>query len=94
MMEFIELLNMVAREARPSFRDLSPIDRMDMPFTDTEIDSLDGLMVVMYMSIIYDIEDDLVKDFHPETPQQLFDFLLEHKKRDPVSVEEAKEMIK
>jgi hypothetical protein len=65
-----------------------------MPFTDTEIDSLDGLMVVMYMLIIYDIEDDLVKDFHPETPQQLFDFLLEHKKRDPVSVEEAKEMIK
>ena len=94
MMEFIELLNMVAREARPAFRDLSPIDRMDMPFTETEIDSLDGLMIVMYMSIIYNIKDDLVKDFHPETPQQLFDFLLEHKKRDPVSVEEAKEMIK
>lgn len=93
-MNFLDLLNMVARKARPSFRDLSPIDRMDMAFTETEIDSLDGLMIVMYMSIIYDIHDDLVKDFHPETPQQLFDFLQEHKKRDPESIEEAKEMIK
>ena len=93
-MDFLELLNMVAREARPAFRDLSPINSMDMPFVETEIDSLDGLMVVMYMSIIYDIEDDLVKDFHPETPHQLHDFLIEHKKREPASVEEAKEMIK
>ena len=93
-MNFLDLLNMVAREARPAFRDLSPMASMDMPFTETEIDSLDGLMIVMYMAIIYDIEDDLVKDFHPETPQQLHDFLQEHKKRDPVSIEEAKEMIK
>jgi len=67
---------------------------MDTPFTETEIDSLDGLMIVMYFSIIYDIHDDLVKDFHPETPQQLFDFLEIHKTRNPVSIEEAKEMIK
>ena len=51
-------------------------------------------MIVMYMSIIYEIEDDLVKEFHPETPQQLFDFLEIHKTRDPASIEEAKEMIK
>jgi len=93
-MNFLDLLNMVAREARPSFRDLSPIDNMEMKFTETEIDSLDGLMIVMYMSIIYEIEDDLVKEFHPETPQQLFDFLEIHKTRDPASIEEAKEMIK
>jgi hypothetical protein len=93
-MNFLDLLNMVAREARPAFRDLSPMASMDTPFTETEIDSLDGLMIVMYMAIIYDIHDDLVKDFHPETPQQLFDFLQEHKKRDPVSIEEAQEMIK
>ena len=93
-MNFLDLLNMVAREARPAHHALTPMADMETPFTETEIDSLDGLMIVMYMSIIYDIEDDLVKDFHPETPQQLFDFLQEQKKRDPVSIEEAKEMIK
>ena len=93
-MNFLDLLNMVAREARPAHFGLTPMTEMDTPFTETEIDSLDGLMIVMYMSIIYDIHDDLVKDFHPETPQQLFDFLEIHKTRDPVSIEEAKEMIK
>jgi acyl carrier protein len=93
-MNFLDLLNMVAREARPAHHALTPMTDMQTPFTETEVDSLDGLMIVMYMSIIYDIEDDLVKDFHPETPQQLFDFLQEQKKRDPASIEEAKEMIK
>ena len=93
-MNFLDLLNMVAREARPAHFGLTPITEMDTPFTETEIDSLDGLMIVMYFSIIYDIHDDLVKDFHPETPQQLFDFIEQHKTQDPESIEHAKELIK
>lgn len=93
-MNFLDLLNMVAREARPAFRDLAPLDSMESPFKETELDSLDGLLIVMYMAIIYGIEDDLVKEFHPETPQQLLDFIEQHKTQDPASVEEAKELIK
>lgn len=93
-MTFLELLNKVARVAKPMHLDLAPIDDMDVKFTETDIDSLDGMMVVMYFAIIYDIEDDLVKDFHPETPQQLHDFIAIHKKRDPESIEAAMEMIK
>jgi acyl carrier protein len=93
-MNFLDLLNMVAREARPAHHSLSPMTAMETPFTETEIDSLDGLMIVMYFSIIYGIEDDLVKDFHPETPQQLFDFIEIHKTQDPESIEHAKELIK
>lgn len=93
-MNFIELLNMVAREARPAHNDLRPITSMDEVFTETDLDSLDGMMVVMYMAIIYDIEDDLIKEFHPESVQELYDFLQQNKKRDPQSVEEAEEMIK
>lgn len=93
-MTFLELLNKVGRVAKPAHLDLAPITDMDIKFTETDIDSLDGLMVVMYFSIIYDIEDDLVKDFHPQTPQELFDFIEVHKKRDPESIESAMEMIK
>lgn len=93
-MNFLDLLNMVAREARPAHHTLSPMTDMETPFTETEIDSLDGLMIVMYMSIIYGIEDDLVKEFHPETPQILFDFLEQHKTQNPESIEHAKELIK
>lgn len=93
-MNFLELLNAVARVAKPAHRDLAPIESMDVKFTETDIDSLDGLMVVMYFAIIHDIHDDLVKDFHPQTPQELFDFIEANKKRDPESIEAALEMIK
>jgi hypothetical protein len=58
------------------------------------VDSLDGLMMVMYICVIYDIDDEVGKDFTPTTPQELFEFVEQHKKRDPASIEEAKEMIK
>lgn len=93
-MNFLELLNGVARVAKPAHLDLAPIDDMDVKFTETEIDSLDGMMVVMYFAIIYDIPDDLVKDFHPETPQELCNFIAANKKRDPESINAALEMIK
>jgi acyl carrier protein len=93
-MNFLDLLNKVAREARPAHHQLSPIDAMDVKFTDTEIDSLDGMMIVMYFAIIYDIPDDVSKDFHPETPQQLLDFVEQNKARTPASIEEAIGMIK
>ena len=93
-MDFLDLLNNVARFTRPAHLNLAPLESMDQPFVETEIDSLDGLMIVMYYSIIYDIEDDLVKDFNTETPQQLADFIEKEKKRECESIEEAMEMIK
>ena len=93
-MNFLELLNKVARVAKPAHADLAPIESMDEKFTDTDIDSLDGIMVVMYFSIIYGIPDDLVKDFHPQTPQELSDFVDVHKTTEPESIDAALEMIK
>ena len=93
-MNFLDLLNMVAREAKPAHRDLTPLDSMDILFKDTDIHSLDGMMIVMYIAIIYDIPDDVAKDFTPTTPQELLDFVEQYKRRDPESVEAAKEMIK
>ena len=61
-MNFLDLLNMVAREAKPAHRDLTPLDSMDILFKDTDIDSLDGMMIVTYIAIIYDIPDDVAKD--------------------------------
>lgn len=93
-MNFLELLNKVARVAKPAHRDLTPITDMDTKFTETDIDSLDGLMIVMYFAIIYGIEDDLVKDFHPETPQELCNFIAINKTQDPESIDAAMEMVK
>jgi len=48
----------------------------------------------MFMAMIYDIEDEVSKDFQPETVQELYDFIQLHKKHDPISIEWALEQIK
>ena len=88
-MNFLDLLNRVARLAKPAHQDLTPIDSMDTPFKDTEIDSLDGMMIVMYMAIIYGVSDDDAKDFTPTTPQELQDFVEQYKTKTPESIEQA-----
>lgn len=93
-MNFLDLLNAVARVAKPMHQDFKPIESLDVQFKDTEIDSLDGLLILMYMCMIYDIDDSVAKEFHPVTPQQLLDFIEANKKRDPESIEAAVEMIK
>ena len=93
-MTFLELLNKVARVAKPAHLNFDPITDMDIKFTETDIDSLDGMIVVMYMAIIYGIPDEIVKDFTPETPQELCNFLTTHKTTEPESIEAAMEMIK
>ena len=93
-MDFLELLNKVARVARPAHHEFIPIESMEEKFEETCFDSLDMLMIGMFMSMIYDIEDDISKEFQPETVQELYDFVQLHKKRDPESIEWALEQIK
>jgi hypothetical protein len=93
-MNFLELLNKVARFAKPIHQEMIPLETLDIPFTETSIDSLDGLMILMYMCMIYDIDDETSKDFAPITPQELHNFIQQNKKRDPESIEWAMELIK
>jgi hypothetical protein len=94
MNNFIELLNKVARVARPAHHEFAPIERMDEKFEETCFDSLDMLMIGMFMGMIYDIDDEIAKDFQPETVQELHTFIELNKKRDPESIEWALEQIK
>jgi hypothetical protein len=93
-MIFLDLLNKVARFAKPAHQDLRPIDDVNTLFTETDIDSLDGMMIVMYFAIIYGIHDDDVKEFHPTTPRELQEFVERMKKQEPESIDAAMEMIK
>lgn len=93
-MNFIELLNKVARVARPAHHEFIPIESMDERFEETCFDSLDMLMIGMYMGMIYDIDDEISKEFQPETVDELYDFIQLHKTRDPESMEWALEQIK
>jgi acyl carrier protein len=92
-MDFLELLNKVARVARPAHHEYIPMESMGDKFENSGLDSLDVLMIVMYMAMIYDIDDEASKEIQPETPEELFQAVNKLKRRDPESIKSALEMI-
>ena len=93
-MNEIELFNQVARLARPAFRDYAPIESLNIPFPETGLDSMDGVMISIYLCEIYYIADEVAKEFSFTTPAELFALCHQHKTQEPESVEAAMEMIK
>jgi acyl carrier protein len=94
-MNFIELFNMVSQVSRPAHAAESPATSMDQKLAEINIDSLDGLIIGMYFCELYGIpDDDETKSWHPETIQEVHDYLMRRKTQEPESVEAAREAIK
>jgi hypothetical protein len=50
--------------------------------------------MLMYLTELYGIpDDDETKDFHPTSVQEVYDFLMRRKTKEPASVEEAQKEI-
>lgn len=93
-MIFLDLLNAVARVARPAHHEFVPITSMDEPFAESCLDSLDMMMVAMFMAVIYGVSDEIAKEMKPETPAKMLEEINQHKTQEPESIEAALEMIK
>jgi acyl carrier protein len=93
-MNFIDLFNMVAKVARPVHAHEAIATSMDETLQDIGLDSLDGLVMLMYLTELYGIpDDDENKSFHPTTVQEVYDYLNKRKTKEPSSIEEAREAI-
>jgi len=95
MIDFIELFNMVAKVAKPVHMSFTPASAMEDKMEDLGLDSLDGLVMMMYLCELYGIPDnDETKGWHPTTVQEVYDLLMANKTMEPESVEAAREQIK
>ena len=94
MIDFIELFNVVARVAKPAHMSFKPAESMTDAMAELSIDSLDGLVMMMYLCELYGIDDETSKEWHPTTVQEVYDLLMAHKTTEPESIEKAKEQIK
>jgi len=92
-MNFIELFNVVARVAKPVHMSFKPAEAMEDKMADLSIDSLDGLVMLMYFCELYGVDDETSKEWHPTTVQECHDLLMAHKTMEPESIEKAKEQI-
>lgn len=89
-MDFLELFNKVARVVRPSHQDFVDIVDLNEPLQNSGLDSMDGMMIGIYICDIYGIPDEIGKEMTFATIQECLDFVNTHKTKDPSgSVEEA-----
>ena len=89
MIDFVELFNRVARVAKPAHPDFNNAKAMSDKMSEIGIDSLDGLLMMMFFCEIYGIDPELTKEWYPTTVQEVCNLLQENKKTEPTSIEEA-----
>jgi hypothetical protein len=94
MIDFIELFNVVARAAKPAHMSFKPAESMEDAMAELSIDSLDGLVMIMYFTELYGIADEVCKEWHPTTVQEVHDLIMATKTIEPESIEAAREQIK
>ena len=82
-MEFIELFNGVVKLAKPVSAETAYAKSLDDKIKDLGIDSLDTIMISMYFSEIYGIEDEVMHEMKVETIADLQAFLEAKKTRIP-----------
>ena len=93
-MNFIEIFNYVAKVARPAHAKASIAESLDDQFQDIGLDSLDGLVMLMYFDDIYGIADEVSKEWTPKSVQELHDLVMANKTKEPTSMEEVAEVCK
>jgi len=88
-MDFIKLFNEVARVAKPMSPDFDNAKSLEDKLSDIDVDSLDSLLIGIYLCEIFDVPEELGKDLIPETVGHIHDFIMQHKKKEPESIEAA-----
>lgn len=89
MICFVELVNEVGKIAKPSMPDFNGVKSMETTLKEAGLDSLDWLVVMIYLCEIYGIPESVGKEFYPLTVQELHDLLMTNKTKEPESIEEA-----
>jgi len=90
-MDFVELFNQIAtvvktgKSRKCNIYATGELDRL----SDLELDSLDYIMLFVYLADIYNIPEQIAKQLEPKTVRDIKDFVALHKTRDPQTIEEA-----
>lgn len=93
-MDFLMLVHEVGKLAKPMHQDTLEVPDWETPFNELGFDSLDMLMVGLYMCDIYGIPEEIGKTMQVKTCTELKAFVDQHKTKEPESVETAIEAVK
>jgi len=91
--ELIVLINEIVLLATPLNSNMVDIQSLDDNLADTGLDSLDMLMVGIYLGDVYGVSEDDLKAIQATTVRQLFEYMCQHKTKEPKTIKEALESI-
>jgi acyl carrier protein len=91
---FLDLFNEVAKLAKPAVATtMLPVVDEQSSFKDSGIDSLDLLLITVYLCEIYGIPEEIGKELKPANVAEVRAFMEKHATRQPSSVAEAIESV-
>lgn len=88
-MDFLELFNRVAKIVRPSHSVDITVKSLDEPLKNTGLDSMDAMMIGIFLADAYGVPDEIAKEMKPTTAGEYQDFLEKHKTKTPESIDQA-----
>lgn len=94
-MDFLKLVNGLAAKARPvTADDLKPLTSLDQKIMENGMDSLDAIMVSIYLCELYGIPEEVGKTMPLDiTAQDLHAWLEERKSKDVTDADAALESV-
>lgn len=92
--DFLKLLNAVVKIAKPYHKEAPEITNLDVSFKDTNIDSLDMLMIGVYIGDVFGISEEDGKQLAVGTVRELFDVVKKTATRFPENVDKAIEELR
>jgi acyl carrier protein len=87
--DHLKLFNEIIKIVTPINTNRAEATSLDQPLAETGLDSLDLLMIGIYLAEIYGVEEEVAKTMQPETVGDMINFMENHKTKTPTSVEEA-----
>lgn len=96
----VELMNHIIALARPVSAEQLKITTLDVEMKDTNLDSLDFLMMGVYLGDVYGLSDEDLKNMQPKPPEEgeepqsftmrdIFNYVEKHATKTPATLEEA-----
>lgn len=92
--EFLELFNNIAKVAKPTGAiPFKPLTDKNCSLTESGLDSLDMLMLSIFMCEIFGISEEVGKNMKPTTVAEMEEFIAKHKQKEPESIQSAVESV-